>query len=189
MKLKDLEINEKLLKAITLQGGPLGGPPPRLALPPPSPIHALPPPPPTPPNILGGPLGTQRLLQARQNLRQVVQQPPPPPPSPWVIDQGAMQQGLIKARNYLRPAGKECIFNPKTEEKIYHNNKEYIIPKKIIKTYNEQLEAKMDLLIESQKQLHEDFQKRKEKKKKVVIGKPVEEKKSDNPCKSASILF
>ena len=34
----------------------------------------------------------------------------------------------------------------------------------------------MDLLIESQRQLREDFQKRKEKKKKVVIGKPVEEK-------------
>ena len=55
------------------------------------------------------------------------------------------------------------------------------------------IEAKMDLLIESQRQLREDFQKRKEKKKKVVERKekekPVEEKKSDNPCKSASILF
>ena len=50
----------------------------------------------------------------------------------------------------------------------------------------------MDLLIESQKQLCEDFQKRKEKKKKVVTEKKervVKEKKSDNPCKSASILF
>ena len=50
----------------------------------------------------------------------------------------------------------------------------------------------MDLLIESQKQLREDFQKRKEKKKKIERKekeKPVEEKKSDNPCKSASILF
>ena len=56
------------------------------------------------------------------------------------------------------------------------------------KRYKE-IEAKMDLLIESQKQLREDFQKRKEKKKKVVIGKLIEEKKSDNPCKSASILF
>ena len=61
--------------------------------------------------------------------------------------------------------------------------------------------AKIDLLIESQKQLHNDFQKRKEKKKKVLPfsstpsstcrgkRKGVEEKKSDNPCKSASILF
>ena len=158
-----MEINEKLLKAITLQGGPLGwlpSPPPRLALPPPPPIHALSPPPlpPPPTNILGGPLGTQRLLQARQNLRQVVQQPPPPPPSPWVIDQGAMQQGLIKARNYLRPAGKESIFNPKTEEKIYHNNKEYIIPKKFIKTYNEQLEKEEELK-KSHKELSEEKQK------------------------------
>ena len=48
----------------------------------------------------------------------------------------------------------------------------------------------MDLLIESQRQLREDFQKRKEKKKKVVKEeKVVEEKISDNPCKSASILF
>ena len=50
----------------------------------------------------------------------------------------------------------------------------------------------MDLLIESQKQLRADFQKRKEKKKKIERKekeKPVEEKKSDNPCKSASILF
>ena len=57
------------------------------------------------------------------------------------------------------------------------------------KKYKE-IEAKMDLLIESQRQLREDFQKRKEKKKKVVKEeKVVEEKKSDNPCKSASILF
>ena len=52
----------------------------------------------------------------------------------------------------------------------------------------------MDLLIESQRQLRKDFQKRKEKKKKVIIErkekeKVVEEKTSDNPCKSASILF
>ena len=56
-----------------------------------------------------------------------------------------MQQGLIKARNYLRPAGKESIFNPKTEEKIYHNNKEYILSKKFIKAYNEQLEKEEEL--------------------------------------------
>ena len=96
LKLKDLEINERLLKAITLQGGP----PPRLALPPPLPIRR--PPPPAlgapvvaPPPALGG--------------------PPPPPPSPQVIDRGAMQQGLIKAQNYLRPVGRDFIFNPKTE--------------------------------------------------------------------------
>ena len=56
-----------------------------------------------------------------------------------------------------------------------------------------EIEIKMDLLIESQRRLHKDFQKRKEKKKKVVERKEkeklVEEKKSDNPCKSASILF
>ena len=60
------------------------------------------------------------------------------------------------------------------------------------KRYKE-IEAKMDLLIESQRQLCENFQKRKEKKKKVVERKEkekvVEEKTSDNPCKSASILF
>ena len=46
------------------------------------------------------------------------------------------------------------------------------------KRYKE-IKAKMDLLIESQRQLREDFQKRKEKKK-VVIERVVEEKKSDN---------
>ena len=64
-----------------------------------------------------------------------------------------------------------------------------------------EIEIKMDLLIESQRQLHKDFQRRRKKKKKVapllhvekrgkVEGKKgVEEKKSDNPCKSAFILF
>ena len=101
----------------------MSGPPPRLVLPP------LPPPIRRPPPALGAPVVAPPPALGG---------PPPPPPSPW--DQGAMQQGLIKARNYLRPAGKESIFNPKTEEKIYHNNKEYIIPKKFIKAYNEQLE-------------------------------------------------
>ena len=107
LKLKDLEINERLLKAITSQGGPLGWPPS------PPPRLALPPPPHGPPALGAPPVAAS------------------PPPLPQVIDQGAMQQGLIKARNYLRPVGKDFIFNPKTEEKIYHNNKEYIIPKKI----------------------------------------------------------
>ena len=89
LKLKDLEINERLLKTIT-------APPSRLALSPLPPLHC---PPPAPFFLLG------------------------PPSIHTPINQRAMQQGLIKARNYLRPAGKESIFNPKTEEKIYHNNK------------------------------------------------------------------
>ena len=125
MKLKEFEINERLLKAITSQGGL----PPRLALPPPPPIRRPAPPPAlgappiavpppalgVPPPALGGPAPA---------LSPALGGPPPPPPSPR--DKGAMQQVLNKARNYLRPVGRDFIFNPKTEDKIIMNNREYI---------------------------------------------------------------
>ena len=34
---------------------------------------------------------------------------------------------------------KEYVFNPTFEEKIFHNAKEYVIPKKFIEAYNEQI--------------------------------------------------
>ena len=125
LKLKDLEINERLLKAIT-SPNVLGGPP-RLALPPPPPRLALPPPPPSP-NILGG-----------LNILAM--------PS---------SQILLAAQNHLRPVSKKSIFDLVFEEKIFHNDKEYIIPKKLIEAYNEQIKIEKKLKEEKQKK-YEDL--------------------------------
>ena len=122
LKLKDLEINERLLQTITAPSQRLALPTPPIRLP----IQQLPPPPPT------------HAIPQRNRLIN---------PLPELKS----HQILIEAQKNLNHVTKSTVFNPAIEEKILLNETEYIIPKKFIKAYHKQLEIERQLREEKQK--------------------------------------
>ena len=100
-------------------------------------------------------------------------------PPPFNILASPSSQILTAAQTHLRPVPKEYVFDPTFEEKIFHNDKEYVIPKKFIEAYNERIKIEKKLKEEKEEQYKDlinskkKFQKSEKKKQQLIFNERV----------------